>query len=67
MECITYSMNVIESICRTMGTHYSNGSYGEALSIARDLEREVVDIMGSNNAVHASCINNIGTSTQCNC
>jgi tetratricopeptide (TPR) repeat protein len=43
-----------------MGTHYSNGSYGEALNVARDLEIEIKDIMGSDNAVHASCINNIG-------
>lgn len=48
-----------------MGTHYSNGSYGEALNVARALEIEIKDIMGSDNAVHASCINNIGSFMKC--
>jgi tetratricopeptide (TPR) repeat protein len=45
---------------REMGVHYSNGSYNQALLIAQDMERNIIAIMGSGNAVHASCLNNIG-------
>ena len=45
---------------RQMGAYYSKAAYAEALKVANELNREVLDIMGSNNAVHASCLNNIG-------
>ena len=43
-----------------MGAYYSKSAYAEALKVANELNREVLDIMGPNNAVHASCLNNIG-------
>lgn len=46
---------------RTMGAYYSRGSYNEALNIAQTLESEVVNIWGTNTAVHASCMVDIGT------
>jgi tetratricopeptide (TPR) repeat protein len=45
---------------RQMGAYYSKAAYEEALKVAKELSREVLDIMGSKNAVHASCLNNIG-------
>jgi hypothetical protein len=45
---------------RQMGAYYSKAAYAEALKVANELNREVLDIMGPNNAVHASCLNNIG-------
>ena len=45
---------------RQMGAYYSKAAYGEALKVAKDLQREVLDIMGAKNAVNASCLNDIG-------
>lgn len=45
---------------RQMGAYYSQAAYAEALKVAKELNREVLDIMGSGNAVHASCLNDIG-------
>lgn len=46
---------------RTMGAYYSRGQYNEALVVAQALESEVVNIWGSNTAVHASCMVDVGT------
>jgi tetratricopeptide (TPR) repeat protein len=45
---------------RQMGAYYSKAAYAEALKVAKELNREVLDIMGSGNTVHASCLNDIG-------
>lgn len=45
---------------RQMGAYYSKAAYAEALKVANELNREVLDIMGPGNTVHASCLNDIG-------
>ncbi len=42
-----------------MGSFYSKGAYEEALALAKRLERKVVTVIGPNNPIHASCINNV--------
>lgn len=44
---------------RDIGVHYSNGSFGKAVALAREMEENVVAILGPENAVRASCLNNI--------
>eukprot|EP00602_Paraphysomonas_sp_CaronLab_P000015 CAMPEP_0185028022 /NCGR_PEP_ID=MMETSP1103-20130426/13436_1 /TAXON_ID=36769 /ORGANISM="Paraphysomonas bandaiensis, Strain Caron Lab Isolate" /LENGTH=308 /DNA_ID=CAMNT_0027562251 /DNA_START=71 /DNA_END=997 /DNA_ORIENTATION=+ len=45
---------------RLMGGHFSRGAFEEALNVARALEAEIANIMGTGNAAHASCFSNIG-------
>ena len=46
-------------IKRRMGGFYSKGMYHDALVCAVDLEQKVAEVMGTGNAVHASCLNNV--------
>lgn len=44
---------------RDVSSQYSKGNYTKALECAESLEKYVNDTMGKNNAVYASCLNNI--------
>jgi tetratricopeptide (TPR) repeat protein len=44
---------------RMMGSCYTKADYQGALTYAEELERKVKDFLGEDNAVYASCLNNI--------
>lgn len=46
-------------IKRRMGGYYSKGMYHDALICAVELEQHVSEVMGTKNAVYASCLNNV--------
>lgn len=46
-------------IKRDMTTFYTQGNYQDALKKAIELQDEVIELYGKNNAIYASCLNNI--------
>ena len=49
----------LHSVKKIMGAHYSQGNYQAALESAAQLEEAVSATIGKENAVYASCLNNI--------
>lgn len=45
---------------RAVGAHYSQGRYAEALDVSIQLQMKIEETMGTQNAVYASALNNVG-------